>query len=70
MRHLDEFLLLLILGAWLMLSPYVLGFTEMYAPYWNAMGGGAIVALLSAVGLYTDRGEWAGGHRPAQPQRA
>jgi hypothetical protein len=70
MRHLYEFLLLLILGAWLMLSPYMLGFTEMYGAYWNAMGAGALVALLSALGLYRDRGEWAGGHHAAHPQRA
>jgi hypothetical protein len=70
MRHLYEFILFLILGIWLMMSPYMLGFTEMYASYWNAMGVGAVVALVSAAGLYADRDEWAGGHRPAHPQRA
>lgn len=70
MRHLYEFILFLILGVWLMASPYVLGFAEHYNAYWNAVGVGAIVALLSAAGLYADRGEWAGGHRPAHPQRA
>jgi hypothetical protein len=70
MRHLYEFLLLFILGLWLVSSPYVVGFTDVYGAYWNAVGVGAIVTLLSLGGLYADRDEWAGRHRPAHPQRA
>ena len=70
MRHLYEFLLFLILGVWLMLSPYVLGCTEQSNAYWNTVAVGAIVTLLSVIGWYAGRGEWAGGHRPAHPQRA
>lgn len=69
MRHLYEFLLFLILGVWLLASPYVLGFTDHYNAYWNAIVTGAIATVVSVIGLYVDRDEWAGGHRPAHPQR-
>ncbi|MCS6925837.1 MAG: SPW repeat protein [Candidatus Binatia bacterium] len=42
----------LILGLWLLISPYVLGFVEQPAAYWNAMIVGALTALSGAIGLY------------------
>lgn len=43
----------LVLVMWLIVSPWVLGFTSMAALIWNAMIVGAIVAILLAWALFT-----------------
>jgi hypothetical protein len=42
----------LILGLWLLISPYVLGFVEQPAAYWNAIIVGVLTAIGAAIGLY------------------
>lgn len=43
----------LVLGVWITVSPWVLGFTDMTALTWNAAIMGAIVVILSAWALFT-----------------
>lgn len=43
----------LALGAWLIISPWVIGFSGMTALAWNAVIAGAIVVILSAWALLT-----------------
>jgi hypothetical protein len=57
MTHLYGFILSLILGLWLLISPYALGFTEMRGAYWNAVVVGLISTVNAAYGLYANRGE-------------
>jgi len=54
MKHIYEFLFSLVLGLWLMSSPYTLGFTDMPGAYWNAILVGIFLTISSAVGLYAD----------------
>jgi hypothetical protein len=42
-----------VLGVWLVLSPWVLGFVSLTALTWNAVIMGALAVLLSASVLYT-----------------
>jgi hypothetical protein len=44
------------LGAWLLASPWLLGFAAMTALTWNAVIMGLIVVLLSGWVLYTESG--------------
>ncbi len=48
------------LGLWLVISPWVLGFSGMATAMWNAMIVGFVVALLALWALGTDRdiGGW------------
>ena len=60
------FLLSLILGLWLLISPYALGFTEMPGAYWNAVVVGLLSMVSAACGLYYNRGEAKG--QPMMPR--
>ena len=60
MKHIYEFLVFLVLGLWLMSSPYTLGFTDTPGAYWNAILVGIFLTVSSAVGLYADWGEFSG----------
>lgn len=48
------------LGAWLVISPWVIGFTGIAAALWNAVIVGAIVVVLALWALGTDKdiGGW------------
>jgi SPW repeat len=46
-----------ILGAWLVASPWILGFAGMTALMWNAVIMGAVVVVLSGWILYTGTSE-------------
>lgn len=48
------------LGAWLAISPWVLGFSGLVAPMWNAVIVGIVVAVLAlwAIGTDKDIGGW------------
>lgn len=59
MKSLYWFAFHLIVGLWLIVSPYLLGFTDMFQAYWNAVAVGAIFVLSSAIALYFARDELA-----------
>lgn len=54
------FIVHLVFGVWLMISPYALGFIDMPGAYWNAILVGLLFTLTSAFGLYQNRGEFVG----------
>jgi hypothetical protein len=60
MKNLYWFAFHLVVGLWLIISPYVLGFTDMFQAYWNAVAAGAVFVLSSAIALYLDREHIAG----------
>ncbi len=70
MKHFYWFLIHLVFGLWLLISPYALHFTDMPGAYWNSMLVGLIFTLSSALGLYYNWGEVAGKPISHQPQRA
>ncbi|HXG20950.1 MAG TPA: SPW repeat protein [Methylomirabilota bacterium] len=70
MTPLYGFLISLILGLWLLISPYALGFTEMAGAYWNAVVVGLISAVNAALGLYYNRGEMKGHSMMPHAQKA
>ena len=43
------------LGVWLMISPWVLGFSDIAMPMWNAVAVGLAVAVLALWALSTDK---------------
>lgn len=43
----------IVLGVWLIVSPWVLGFTNMAALAWNSVAMGIVVLILSAGALFT-----------------
>lgn len=45
----------LLLGLWLLISPYVLGFAENLNAYWNAIASGAVAVVLALAGMYYER---------------
>ncbi|HWP23765.1 MAG TPA: SPW repeat protein [Candidatus Binatia bacterium] len=62
MKAIYWFTTYLVLGIWLVVSPYVLNFTTQVEAFWNALAVGVLLILLSAVGMYTEREEAAGVH--------
>lgn len=46
-----------VLGIWLIISPWVLGFAGLVAPLWNNIGSGVVVAVIA----------WASASAPARP---
>ena len=55
MRQINWFVVHLIFGLWLFVSPYVLHFTDRPGAYWNATILGLGFVLSSTVGLYYAR---------------
>jgi SPW repeat len=45
----------LLLGLWLLVSPYALGFVENLQAYWNAIGSGAVSLVIALAGMYCER---------------
>ncbi len=68
MKLLYGYILYLVLGFWLLISPYTLGFADMPAAYWNAVVVGLLSAVSAAVGLYQSRSDLMG--RVPHPQKA
>jgi hypothetical protein len=60
MKLLYGYILFLILGLWLLISPYALGFADLPAAYWNAVIVGVLSAVSAAVGLYWSRDDLMG----------
>lgn len=60
MKSFYWFIFHLVLGLWLLISPYVLGFTDMQGAYWNSIATGIVFVVSSAFGLYFSREEVAG----------
>ena len=50
----------LVLGIWLIISPWIIGFSGVVTAMWNAVIVGAVVALLALWALATDKdiGGW------------
>ena len=69
MKALYWFTIDLLVGIWLAISPYALNFTTNLEAYWNALSVGALLILLSLVGMYTEREEAAGEHFRHSSQR-
>lgn len=46
----------IVLGAWLLFSPWILGFSSVTALMWNAVVAGAIVVVLASLAIGTARG--------------
>ena len=42
-----------VLGLWLLIAPYVLGFTE-HSAFWNSLAVGAVSTLAGIVGGYQE----------------
>ncbi|HWP58957.1 MAG TPA: SPW repeat protein [Candidatus Acidoferrales bacterium] len=55
MRNFYWFVFHLIVGLWLIISPFALGFTDMAQPYWNAIAVGAVVVVSSVLALSFNR---------------
>ena len=47
----------LLLGLWLLVSPYALGFVENLQAYWNAIASGAVSLVIALAGMYCDRAQ-------------
>ncbi|HEU4792405.1 MAG TPA: SPW repeat protein [Nitrolancea sp.] len=47
--------LTILAGLWLILSPFILGFTNLRSSMWNAIIVGIILAALAAIRLYSAR---------------
>jgi|GEM_PF-3823172 len=45
----------LLLGSWLVISPYVLGFADHLYAYWNAITTGAASFAVAMIGMYCSR---------------
>jgi hypothetical protein len=44
----------LLVGVWSVISPYALNFTANVEAYWNSLSVGALLILLSLVGIYVE----------------
>jgi hypothetical protein len=55
MKLLYGYIFYLVLGLWLLISPYTLGFAELPAAYWNAVIVGVLSAISAALSLYWSR---------------
>jgi len=60
MKLLYGYIFSLVLGLWLLVSPYTLGFADLPAAYWNAVIAGMLSAVSAAVGLYQGRDDLMG----------
>ena len=45
----------ILLGVWVLISPYVLGFAYMHRPTWNNIITGVIIAILAIIRTSTNR---------------
>ena len=55
MKTLYWFGIYLLLGLWLLISPYALGFEENLNAFWNAVGSGAVALVIAFAGMYYER---------------
>jgi hypothetical protein len=63
MRTFYWFGIYLLLGIWLLVSPYALGFVENVQAYWNTLASGAVSLIVALAAMYGGREE-AGQHGP------
>jgi hypothetical protein len=61
MKNFYWFGIYLLLGIWLLASPYALGFVENVQAYWNALASGAVSLVVALAAMYGAREE-AGQH--------
>jgi hypothetical protein len=43
-----------VLGLWMLVAPYVLGFTEQTSAFWNSLAVGAVSTLAGILGGYQE----------------
>lgn len=58
-----------LMGIWLVIAPYALNFTTHVEAYWNALALGALLILVSLIGLYMEWEREAGAHFRHSSQR-
>jgi predicted membrane channel-forming protein YqfA (hemolysin III family) len=56
------FAIFLVLGIWLVVSPYALNFAANLEAFWNALTVGVVLIVLSGVAMYSEREEAASEH--------
>jgi predicted membrane channel-forming protein YqfA (hemolysin III family) len=69
MKAVYWFTLYLLMGIWSVIAPYALNFTTNLEAYWNALAVGALLILVSLVGMYMEWEEEAGAHFRHSSQR-
>ena len=57
MKSLYWFGIYLLLGIWLLVSPYALGFVENVQAHWNALASGAVSLVVALGAMYGAREE-------------
>jgi len=57
MKTLYWLVMYLLLGLWLVISPYALGFVENMHAYWNAIACGVVSLVTALIGMYYGREE-------------
>ena len=62
MKAVYWFGLYLLLGVWLVISPYAVGFSDNSYAFWNAIGSGAFSIVLALLGTHAEREESADHH--------
>ena len=55
MKNFYWFGIYLLLGLWLIVSPYALGFVENSQAYWNAIASGVVSLVVALAGMYYER---------------
>jgi hypothetical protein len=63
------FTIYLLMGIWSVIGPYALNFTTHVEAYWNALALGALLILVSLVGVYMEWEGEAGAHFRHSSQR-
>jgi hypothetical protein len=69
MKAVYWFTIYLLMGIWSVIAPYVLSFTTHIEAYWNALAVGALLIVVSLVGMYMEWEEEAGAHFRQSSQR-
>jgi SPW repeat len=54
MKAVYWFTIYLLMGIWSVIAPYILNFTAHVEAYWNALGVGALLILVSLAGMYLE----------------
>ena len=54
MKAVHWFTIYLLMGIWSVIAPYALDFTTHVEAYWNTLAVGALVILVSLIGMYIE----------------
>jgi hypothetical protein len=69
MKALYWFTIYLLVGIWSVIAPYALKFAANSKAFWNSLAVGALLIVVSAIGMYIEREEAVGAHFPHSSQR-